>query len=44
MGSCFILSFVKAHLDSTDSAAKASPGIREDVAALYAVGDTVVCL
>ena len=42
MGSCYILSFVKTHRGSLDSAAKAFPGIREAVAALYAVSDAVV--
>ena len=38
----FILSFAKAHRDSLDSAAKAFPGIRENVAALYAASDAVI--
>ena len=38
----FHLSFVKAHRDSLDRAAKAFPGIRESIAALYDANDAVV--
>ena len=39
---CYLLSFVKAHRDSLDRAAKAFPGIRESIAALYAANDAVI--
>ncbi|MEE3423854.1 MAG: DUF6273 domain-containing protein, partial [Succinimonas sp.] len=38
----YLLSFVKAHRDSLDGAAKAFPGIKENVAALYAANDAVI--
>ncbi|WP_274968803.1 protein kinase domain-containing protein [Succinimonas amylolytica] len=38
----YLLSFVKAHRDSLDSAAKSFPGIKKNVAALYAANDTVI--
>ncbi len=38
----FLLGFVKAHRDSLDSAARAFPDIRENVAALYAANDAVI--
>uniref|UniRef100_UPI00386CB044 DUF6273 domain-containing protein n=1 Tax=Succinimonas sp. TaxID=1936151 RepID=UPI00386CB044 len=38
----YLLSFVKAHRDSLDSAAKSFPGIKTNVAALYAANDAVI--
>ncbi|MBQ3683757.1 MAG: protein kinase [Succinimonas sp.] len=38
----YLLSFVKAHRKSLDSAARAFPGIKKNVAALYAANDAVI--
>ncbi|WP_406547692.1 DUF6273 domain-containing protein, partial [Succinimonas sp.] len=38
----YLLSFVKAHRDSLDSAARAFSGIKTNIAALYAANDAVI--
>ena len=38
----YLLSFVKAHRNSLDSAARAFPSIKENIAALYAANDAVI--
>ncbi len=42
MDPAYLLSFVKAHWNSLDSAAKAFPVIKENVDALYAANDAVI--
>ncbi|MEE3423199.1 MAG: DUF6273 domain-containing protein [Succinimonas sp.] len=42
MDPAYLLSFVKAHRGSLDSAARAFPGIKTNIAALYAANDAVI--
>ena len=42
MDPAYLLRFVKAHRNSLDSAAKSFPGIKTNVAALYAANDAVI--